>query len=282
MCPAKQKTFTPRQTANEGKGSFSDPAGKQARGAGLILLFDGEVDPRRRANHDERISSRYPDLEPDLTPAFPVFQPVALAVKRNALRGRNLYLLTVAQPSRNLTGFPDAGLRRCPASHGTLSKSALFVRRAPQIAKKKFRAARVSGARPSGDGGEDSSVEPGRHRSRRRIGTRGRSTPIADRREERGSSWDVDRNGGSTGTPRSRHQDAVSKARHRTFRTERRAPWLRELVCTRRSRSGAGHFPRPVGHDPVAGPEPGFSAVQHAATPREFVKASSGYQSNRS
>jgi hypothetical protein len=53
-------------------------------------------------------------------------------------RGWSLYLLTVAQPSRIRTGFPDAGLRRNPATCGTVSKSDVFVRAAEKIAKDNF------------------------------------------------------------------------------------------------------------------------------------------------
>ena len=48
-------------------------ARKQSREAGLILLFDGEVDSLALANEPRRAQfNRYPDLEPDLTPAFPI------------------------------------------------------------------------------------------------------------------------------------------------------------------------------------------------------------------
>jgi len=46
---------------------------RRAHEAGLILLFDGEVGPPAKANEPWRAQlNRYPDLEPDLTPAFPI------------------------------------------------------------------------------------------------------------------------------------------------------------------------------------------------------------------
>ena len=53
--------------------------------------------------------NRYPDWEPDLTPAFPVHRVNQWRGPRRT-RGWSLYLLTVAQPSRILTGFPDVEL----------------------------------------------------------------------------------------------------------------------------------------------------------------------------
>ena len=68
----KSKSLHSRQTANEGKRSFSDLTRKQAGKAGLILLFDGEVGPLETSEPRRAQPNRYPDLEPNLTPAFPI------------------------------------------------------------------------------------------------------------------------------------------------------------------------------------------------------------------
>lgn len=82
--------------------------------------------------------NRYPDLEPDLTPAFPIFRLVA-GVATRSHRNWSLYLHTVAQPSRILTGFPDIELRRClPNLRETLSKSGTVLRARRRVAKNNF------------------------------------------------------------------------------------------------------------------------------------------------
>jgi len=72
-----------------------------------------------RAQHN-----RYPDLGRDLAPAFPILRSVAWGrafVLAN--RGWSLYPHTVAQPSRNLTGFPDIALRRNPTRAGVFQRA---------------------------------------------------------------------------------------------------------------------------------------------------------------
>jgi hypothetical protein len=64
--------------------------------AGLILLFDGEVGPALR-DHDEHNQTGILTSASNLTPAFPVFIQWHW----------EFVAVTVAQPSRIHTGFPD-------------------------------------------------------------------------------------------------------------------------------------------------------------------------------
>jgi len=91
----KQKRLHLRKMENEG---IQQVLSKTVRQAGLILLFDGEVAPEtpgaRRAQ-----PNRYPDFGLKPHSAFPF---------RNADQWPGEFVaVTVAQPSRNFTGFPD-------------------------------------------------------------------------------------------------------------------------------------------------------------------------------
>jgi len=94
----KQKRLHFRKTENEG---IQRILSKTVRQAGLILLFDGEVAPdtpgARRAQ-----SNRYPDFGLKPHSAFP-----RRSCKHGEAVAWEFVAVTVAQPSRIFTGFPD-------------------------------------------------------------------------------------------------------------------------------------------------------------------------------
>ena len=110
------------------------------RRAGLASSFSlTEKLPRATsAQHDERNPAGILTQSMASLPPSRFFNQWLSREQLSLTRGWSLYLLTVAQPSRILTGFPDAGLRRNPATCGTLSKSGVLVGAAEKIAKKKF------------------------------------------------------------------------------------------------------------------------------------------------
>jgi hypothetical protein len=89
----KNKNLQTSQTRNGGK--FNDPAKKQFWRTGLILLFAEKL--AELFGPDEWKSNRCPGSGIQPHSAFPALRPVAL----------EFVAVTVAQPHRILTGFPD-------------------------------------------------------------------------------------------------------------------------------------------------------------------------------
>ena len=90
----KQKRLHPGKTENEGIQRILP---KTVRQAGLILLFDGEVDPAL-AGPDEHSQTGILTSASNRLPAFPI---------RVGGNFGEFVAVTVAQPSRIFTGFPD-------------------------------------------------------------------------------------------------------------------------------------------------------------------------------